>query len=70
MKYFTLFLALALLAGCGEPFGERVTVRNPQTGETLLCKTAASEWLPWSQDDACVASHIAQGWTIARSGRE
>jgi hypothetical protein len=66
MKYFRLCLALALLAGCAEP----VTVLNPQTGETVLCKTAASEWNPWSQSDTCVAGHLAEGWTIVRSGRE
>jgi hypothetical protein len=70
MKYFTLCLALTLLAGCGEPFGEPVIVQNPQTGETVLCKTEASEWNPWSQGDACVAGHLAEGWMIARSARD
>jgi hypothetical protein len=51
-----------LLAGCAEP----VTVQDPRTGETVLCKTAGSEWNPWSQDDACVADHLAQDWTIAK----
>jgi hypothetical protein len=61
MKYF-LFLAFLLLAGCAEP----VIVQNPRTGETVTCSTAMSEWDPWSQSDACTASHIAQGWTIAK----
>ena len=52
--------ALLFLIGCAEP----VTVQNPRTGETLLCKTAADEWNPWSQADTCVANHLAQGWTI------
>ena len=62
MKFLTLAIALVFLVGCAQP----VTVQNPRTGETLLCKTPASEWNPWSQDDACVAGHLAQGWTIAR----
>ena len=64
MKYFPLSLTFALLAGCGDLFAEPVTVRNPQTGEAVLCKTAASEWNPWSQGDACVAGHLAEGWVI------
>jgi hypothetical protein len=62
MRVLALVSLLAALAGCAEP----VSVRDPHTGETVLCKTAASEWNPWSQDDACVSGHIAQGWTIVR----
>ena len=54
--------AILLLAGCAAP----VTVQNPKTGEMLPCKTAAAEWNPWSQADACVADHLAQGWMVAR----
>lgn len=54
--------AILLLAGCAQP----VTVQNPKTGQTVLCKTPADEWNPWSQADACVAGYLAQGWTIAR----
>ena len=62
MKALSLVAAVFLLAGCAAP----VTVQNPRTGETLLCKTATAEWNPWSQAEACVADHLAQGWTIAR----
>jgi uncharacterized lipoprotein YajG len=62
MKTLPLAIATLLLAGCAQP----VTVQNPKTGETVLCKTPASEWNPWSQDDACVSGYLAQGWTIAR----
>ena len=62
MKLLPLAAAVFLLAGCARP----VAVQNPRTGETLLCKTAAAEWNPWSQADACIADHLAQGWTIAR----
>jgi hypothetical protein len=62
MRYLMLSLALVLLAACASP----VTVQNPRTGETLTCSTPASEWNPWSQSEACAASHIAQGWAIVR----
>jgi len=62
MRHLTLCLVLAVLAGCAAP----VTVQNPKTGEAVTCSTPVSEWNPWSQSDACVASHIAAGWMIAR----
>ncbi len=62
MRVLPFAAMLFLLVGCAEP----ITVQNPKTGETMLCKTPASEWNPWSQDDACVAGHLAQGWMIAR----
>jgi uncharacterized lipoprotein YajG len=62
MKLLPLAATMFLLTGCAEP----VTVQNPRTGETLTCKTAAAEWNPWSQAEACVADHLAQGWTITR----
>lgn len=33
---------------------------NPRTGETMTCR--ASSLNPWSQQEACVGDHIAQGW--------
>jgi hypothetical protein len=62
IKLLPLAAAVFLLAGCAEP----VMVQNPRTGEMLTCKTPGSEWNPWSQADACVADHLAQGWTIAK----
>ena len=49
-----------MLVGCATP----VTVENPQTGQRLVCSEGALDWSPWSQQDACVADHLAQGWTI------
>jgi hypothetical protein len=52
-----------MLAGCSSPW----VVQNPRTGETVLCGDGASEWNPWSQHDACVADHVAQGWIVTRA---
>jgi hypothetical protein len=37
-----------------------VVMLNPRTGETTTCR--ASSLNPWSQQEACVGDHIAQGW--------
>jgi len=37
-----------------------VVMLNPRTGDTALCP--ASPLNPWSQQQACVGDHIAQGW--------
>jgi hypothetical protein len=37
-----------------------VTMLNPRTGETAVCP--ASPLNPWSQQQACIGGHIAQGW--------
>jgi hypothetical protein len=62
MTRITLSLVLFLLAGCANP----AVVHDPKTGETVTCSTPASEWNPWSQADACVAGHIAEGWMVVR----
>jgi hypothetical protein len=62
MRYGAAFLVMLLVAGCAAP----IEVHNPRTGQTVLCKTGADEWNPYSQADACVSDHLAQGWTIAR----
>ena len=56
MRYLTLLIAACLLAGCA---GD-VVMLNPRTGETMTCR--ASPLNPWSQQEACVGDHIAQGW--------
>jgi uncharacterized protein YceK len=58
MQYAMLSLTALLLAGCSAP----VTVRNPQSGATVTCSQGAWDQSPWSQREACVADHIAQGW--------
>jgi hypothetical protein len=62
MRHLGLVLILVLLEGCAAP----IAVRDPQTGATVTCSTPESELNPWSQSEACVAGHIAQGWTIVR----
>jgi hypothetical protein len=62
MRYRAVLLVLFFVTGCAEP----VTVQNPRTGQTVLCKTAADEWNPYSQADECVSDHLSQGWTIVR----
>ena len=56
-----IFVIMGLmLAACSAP----VTIENPQTGQSLVCSEGALDWSPWSQQEACVAGHLAQGWTI------
>jgi hypothetical protein len=52
-----LLLTVGLSAlGCARD----VVMLNPRTGETAVCP--ASPLNPWSQQQACVGDHIAQGW--------
>lgn len=57
------FIAAALaLGGCGSNVA---AVENPQTGQTETCSgPGMNEMNPWGQRDACLADHIAQGWTV------
>ena len=59
MRIVAMVFAVSLLGGCA------ATVENPMTGEKLSCSQGVLDASPWSQSDACVASHIAQGWVIA-----
>ncbi len=63
IRHLSALLALTVVAGCAEA---PVTVQNPRTGEAVVCSTQMSEWNPWSQHEACVAGHLAQGWVIVR----
>jgi hypothetical protein len=51
-----LFGMSLLLHGCARD----VVMLNPITGDTAVCP--ASPLNPWSQQQACVGDHIAQGW--------
>ena len=55
--------ALLLLMGGLSVLGcaRDVVMLNPRTGDTKLCP--ASPLNPWSQQQACIGDHIAQGWT-------
>jgi hypothetical protein len=39
-------------------------LQNPQTGEIVTCIEGAGDWPPWSQQQACVGDHIAEGWVV------
>jgi len=56
LRYLTLIIAACLLTGCA---GD-VVMLNPRTGETVTCRDSPLN--PWSQQEACVGEHIAQGW--------
>jgi hypothetical protein len=56
-----LFLAGSALAGCADD----LTIRNPKTGDQMVCRQSAQGLDPWSQTQACVADHLAQGWVVA-----
>lgn len=56
MRYVRLVVLAALLAGCARD----VVMLNPRTDETTICP--ASPLNPWSQQQACIGDHMAQGW--------
>jgi hypothetical protein len=53
-------LAAMSLAACSSP----LVLQNPQTGETVTCTEGVGDWSPWSQQQACIGDHIAQGWVV------
>ena len=59
MRYVMLIVAACALTGCATD----VIVQNPRTGETATCKTSLAGLNPWDQQEACIADHLAQGWT-------
>jgi len=56
LRYLTLIIAACLLAGCARD----VVMLNPRTGEAMTCPQSPLN--PWSQQEACIGDHIAQGW--------
>ena len=61
MRYATLIVAACLLTGCAAD----IVMVNPRTGEAAICRESLRGLNPWSQQDACIADHIAQGWSRA-----
>jgi hypothetical protein len=57
-----LIIAACLLTGCATD----VAVQNPRTGDTVTCRASLRGLNPWSQQDACIADHITQGWRRTR----
>lgn len=67
IRLSTILAALALGA-CGS---EVMAVQDPQTGQTDTCTgPGMSELNPWGQRDACIAAHVAQGWTVKMKNPE
>jgi hypothetical protein len=60
IRVAAIFLAGMSLAACSSP----VVLQNPRTNETTTCNEGAGDWSPWSQQQACVGDHIAQGWVV------
>ncbi len=58
MRYLTLIVAACVLTGCATD----VAMQNPRTGDTATCRASLWGLNPWSQQEACIADHIAQGW--------
>lgn len=59
MQRAVIFLAALSLGACSVP-----AVQNPATGETQTCTDGWRDESPWSQREACIAGHIAQGWVV------
>jgi hypothetical protein len=62
-------LAAALgICGCGSGVE---SVQDPRTGQTETCTgPGMNDLSPWSDRDACLADHVAQGWTVKMMNRE
>jgi hypothetical protein len=58
VRYLTLITTACLLTGCAAD----VAMINPRTGEKAICKESVGGLNPWSQKEACVGKHIAEGW--------
>jgi hypothetical protein len=56
LRCLGVIMVLCVGAGCAHD----IVMLNPRTGETLTCRASALN--PWSQLQACVGDHIAQGW--------
>jgi hypothetical protein len=63
LRNLTLIVAACVLTGCATD----VAMQNPRTGDTVTCRASLRGLNPWSQQDACVADHIAQGWRRANA---
>jgi len=62
--YLALILLIAIpsvLSGCAAD----VVMVNPRSGQTAMCRASLRGLNPWSQQEACVGEHIADGWVRA-----
>jgi hypothetical protein len=58
VRYTILMIATWALVACASD----VTMHNPRTGETKICRGAPGGIDPWSQNYSCAANLAAQGW--------
>ncbi len=62
MRRAAVLAAALALGGCADGVA---AVQDPQTGQQVTCSEGTlGDWSPWSQRDACLADHVAQGWTV------
>jgi hypothetical protein len=61
LRYLILIVAACTLTGCATD----VAMQDPRTGDATVCRASLLGLNPWSQQDACIADHIAQGWRRA-----
>ena len=61
VRFALVALVVWVLLGCARD----VLMLNPRTGETTSCPASAGGVNPWSQQEACIAGHIAGGWIRA-----
>ena len=58
LQYLALIVAACMFSGCATD----VAMHNRRTGDAATCRASLWGLNPWSQQDACIADHIAQGW--------
>lgn len=63
---------LAATLALGACVGGVEAVQDPQTGQTATCSEPGMmpSWNPWSQREACLADHVAQGWAVKMKSDE
>jgi hypothetical protein len=66
MRRIAILATMLLAGGCS---GGVEGVWNPRTGEFESCSQGLADWSPWSQRDACIAGHVAQGWNVKVRGQ-
>ena len=60
LRYLILMAATCWLTACASDTD--VAMQDPRTGDTTTCGQSFLGLNPWSQTQACVAQHAAQGW--------
>lgn len=53
-----LIITTSLSTGCAAD----VVLVDPRTDERAVCRASLGGMNPWSQQEACVGAHTAEGW--------